>query len=256
MFKRVVVVTGASKGIGIAVVRSLLEEHGANVVAISRSRTPELNELAGKHGTSLFISECDVTDEEGQKSAFSEAIGRFGRIDGLVLNAGTLDPLGRITNSEIGLDAWERHFDVNFFSLVSALKVAIPALRDTEGRVIFISSGAATGSTPGWAAYNAGKAAMNSLARTLAKEESNVVSLAFAPGKVNTGMQEALRAKGAGYMDEVDHKIFRDAFEQGTLVDPNDVGYVIANLSLNAHNTLSGLFVRFNDENCKDFGRK
>ncbi|KIJ20235.1 hypothetical protein PAXINDRAFT_67052 [Paxillus involutus ATCC 200175] len=259
MSKPLVLVTGASKGIGFAVTKSLLEEHNANVVALSRSITPELNILIEAHPSSLLAIPCDVTDEDAQARAFRQANNKFGPLlDGLVLNAGTLDPLARISNSTITLDAWKHHFDVNFFSLVSALQVALPALRSNPntGRVIFISSGAATGGTAGWAAYNAGKAAMNSLARTLAKEEPTIVSLAFAPGKVDTGMQEALRSTGAAHMDESDHNIFTDAHREGTLVKPSDVAYVIANLSLRAPLSLSGSFVRYNDEHCKEFARK
>ncbi|KAF9247287.1 hypothetical protein BU15DRAFT_39073 [Melanogaster broomeanus] len=259
MSKPVVLVTGASKGIGFAVTKSLLEEHNANVVALSRSITPELNLLIESHRSSLFAISCDITDEVAQARAFSDAKDKFGPVlDGLVLNAGTLDPLARISNTTIALDAWKRHFDVNFFSLVSALQAALPALRSSPstGRVIFISSGAATGNIPGWAAYNAGKAAMNSLARTLAKEEPTIVSLAFAPGKVDTAMQETLRSTGDAHMDDSDHKIFIDAHREGTLVNPFDVGYVIANLSLRAPLDLSGSFVRYNDEHCKEFGRK
>ena len=115
-----------------------------------------------RHGTP-----CS-TDESAQAQAFSQAKDTFGPVlDGLILNAGTLQPLARIGEPSVPLDAWKNHFDVNFFSLVSALKVALPALRTSPntGRVIFISSGAATGQTPGWAPYNAAKAAMNSLAR-------------------------------------------------------------------------------------------
>jgi NAD(P)-dependent dehydrogenase (short-subunit alcohol dehydrogenase family) len=117
------------------------------------------------------------TDEDAQARAFRQANNKFGPLlDGLVLNAGTLDPLARISNSTITLDAWKHHFDVNFFSLVSALQVALPALRSNPntGRVIFISSGAATGGTAGWAAYNAGKAAMNSLARCFRSQDDQV----------------------------------------------------------------------------------
>jgi NAD(P)-dependent dehydrogenase (short-subunit alcohol dehydrogenase family) len=87
-------------------------------------------------------------------------------IDGLILNAGVLDPMCRI-GSDTSLDEWRAHFDINFFSLVSALKAALPALRasDLGGRVVFVSSGAAVGGVAGWGAYNAGKAAMNSLCR-------------------------------------------------------------------------------------------
>ena len=77
--------------------------------------------------------------------------------------------MGKVGDPEIGLDAWKHHFGVNFFSLVSALKVTLPALRKSElgGRVVFVSSGAAVGGLSGWGAYNASKAAMNSLARSV-----------------------------------------------------------------------------------------
>jgi len=90
----------------------------------------------------------------------------FHHIDGLVLNAGTLDPLCNIGDST-PLSAWRSHFEVNFFSLVTALKAALPSLRESEfgGRVVFVSSGAAVKGHPGWSPYNASKAAMNSLAR-------------------------------------------------------------------------------------------
>lgn len=65
------------------------------------------------------------------------------------------------------LSAWKNHFDVNFFSLVTALKATLSALRQSElgGRVVFVSSGAALRGTAAWAPYSAGKAAMNSLCR-------------------------------------------------------------------------------------------
>lgn len=149
------------------------------------------------------------TDESALTRALSQATDTFGPVlDGLILNAGTFEPSTRIGDPSVPLDEWKHHFDVNFFSLVSALKIALPALRTSPntGRVIFISSGAATGNMPGWAPYNAGKAAMNSLARylisqpgrpsfdrpldrTLAKEELALVSLAIAPGKVDTAVR-------------------------------------------------------------------
>ncbi|KAH7914189.1 hypothetical protein BJ138DRAFT_1133540 [Hygrophoropsis aurantiaca] len=256
MAKPVVVITGASKGIGLAVARSLLEEHNAIVVALSRTRTSDLDKLLQANTTSLLTIQCDVTDEEALTKAISLAEKTYQHIDGLILNAGTLDPLGRIDNGDISLDRWKQHFDVNFFSLVTALRVSLPALRKSNpGRVIFISSGAATGNIPGWGAYNASKAAMNSLSRTLAAEERGIVSLALAPGKVDTDMQGILRDSGAAHMAEADHQIFVDAYEQGTLVNPYDVGYVIAGLSLGAPLSLSGKFVRWDTDECKDFRR-
>ena len=88
-------------------------------------------------------------------------------IDGLVLNAGVLEPICRIGSTETTLDQWKHHFDVNFFSLVPAIQAALPALRRSPrgGRIVFVSSGAAIKGSPGWGPYNASKAAMNSLCR-------------------------------------------------------------------------------------------
>jgi NAD(P)-dependent dehydrogenase (short-subunit alcohol dehydrogenase family) len=104
-------------------------------------------------------------DESALQSAIARGENHFGQLDGLILNAATLDPLGRIDNPDISLDSWKHHFDVNLFSLVPAIRTSLPALRESKGRIIFISSGAATGNIPGWAPYNASKAAMNSLSR-------------------------------------------------------------------------------------------
>jgi NAD(P)-dependent dehydrogenase (short-subunit alcohol dehydrogenase family) len=92
---------------------------------------------------------------------------KYGRLDALILNAATLHPLTRITSTDTPLDAWRTHFEVNVYSLVTALKAAVPSLRESPigGKVIFISSGAAVGGVAGWGPYNASKAAMNSLNR-------------------------------------------------------------------------------------------
>jgi NAD(P)-dependent dehydrogenase (short-subunit alcohol dehydrogenase family) len=107
------------------------------------------------------------TDELAFTSAIQSVPAKYGRLDALVLNAGTLEPMTRITSVDTPLDAWRVHFDVNVFSLVTAIKAAAPALRESPngGKVIFVSSGAAVGGTAGWGPYNASKAAMNSLNR-------------------------------------------------------------------------------------------
>ncbi|EIW82138.1 short-chain dehydrogenase [Coniophora puteana RWD-64-598 SS2] len=258
MSKPVVLVTGASKGIGLAVTRSLLEEHNAAVVAVSRSETDQLVSLSKQHPQALSIISCDVSNEAAFRHAIEQAHGIHQRIDGLVLNAGALEPLGRIGDLDNTLDSWRAHFEVNFFSLVTALQAALPHLRKSEqgGKIIFISSGAATGSTAGWGPYNASKAALNSLSRTLAQEEPGIVSLALAPGKVDTDMQLHLRQQGAPHMTEKDHKVFLDAHKDGVLVNSFDVGYVIAGLALRAPSSLSGKAVRWDDADCQGFRRE
>lgn len=76
--------------------------------------------------------------------------------------------------------------DVNFFSLLHTIQAALPALRESKGKVIFVSSGASMRGVHAWGPYSASKAAVNSLCRTLAVEEKDVVSVAVRPGTVDT----------------------------------------------------------------------
>ncbi|TFK75839.1 NAD(P)-binding protein [Pluteus cervinus] len=245
----VVVVTGASRGIGLAVTKHLLEAYKAKVVTVSRTRSPELQALSSD---SLLSIDCDVTDAAALTKAISLGVEKFHHLDGLVLNAGTLDPLGTIGNTT-PVDEWKHHFDVNFFSLVTALKAALPDLRKSEfgGKVVFVSSGAAVKGVAGWGPYNASKAAMNSLARTLATEEPNIISVALRPGMVDTEMQNQLRQRGAEHMAEDVYKSFVATHSDGKLVNPNDSGRAIAALSTKAPKSLSGEFITWDSEQCK-----
>lgn len=110
-----------------------------------------------------------VIGSSANEATLTDAILTFikahNQLDGLVLNAGVLEPLGSIADDSVPLALWKSHFDVNFFSLIPALRASLPALRPAKGKVIFISSGASVGGTAGWGPYNASKAALNSLCR-------------------------------------------------------------------------------------------
>ena len=114
---------------------------------------------------SLLTIRGSSANEAALTDALSSFIKTHNRLDGLVLNAGVLEPLGPIADDTISLAAWKSHFDVNFFSLIPALRTSLPALRSVQGKVVFVSSGAAVGGLAGWAPYNASKAALNSLCR-------------------------------------------------------------------------------------------
>ncbi|KAF6762294.1 short-chain dehydrogenase [Ephemerocybe angulata] len=241
MTKPVVVVTGASRGIGLAVTRFLLSsEFNAVVVAISRSCSPELFELGLSH------KDLDISLLRCHHS-----------IDALILNAGVLEPVGKIA-SGIPLASWKSHFDVNFFSLVTALQASLPALRKSSfgGRVVFISSGAAVKGTAAWGPYNASKAAMNSLCRTVAEEEPDVISVALRPGMVDTNMQADIRAIGGNLLNPSDYAKFVQAHADNKLVKPEDCGHVIAALALQAPKSLSGQFVSWDGEECKPYRKE
>lgn len=87
----------------------------------------------------------------------------FGRLDALILNAGTLSPLGTTASFAGKLDEYKSLFDVNYFGLVSMITHALPYLKEREskedadsisGRIVLVSSGAATGGVAGWGPYS------------------------------------------------------------------------------------------------------
>ncbi|KAF9818305.1 hypothetical protein IEO21_02820 [Rhodonia placenta] len=250
----VVLITGASKGLGLAATKILLAEFHANVIALSRTETPELADLRNAHQNALIVVKGDVTDETVVSEAVTTALKAFQHIDSLILNAGILDPLGRVDAPDIPLAAWKSHFDVNFFSLITALRATLLSLRgsDLGGRVVFVSSGSATKGTPSMGPYNASKAAMNSLCRTLAEEEPSVTCVAMRPGTVDTQMQTQLRA-GANTLEDKVHKMFIGLHEDKKLIKPEQSGYVIAALAVKAPSSMSGKFVSYDAEECKDF---
>ncbi|KAG8903065.1 hypothetical protein FRB99_003771, partial [Tulasnella sp. 403] len=232
-------------GIGLEVTRILLGKLSTKVVAFSRSSTPELGDLKIQHGDSLTIFQGDVTSSDAIASAITTTLATYGQLDGVVLNAGTLDPLGRIVSTPI--QAWKTAFDINFFSLVEMLQASVPHLRTTNGRVVYVSSGAAVSATAAWGPYNAAKAAGNSLVRTLANEEPDITIVALRPGAVDTEMQANLRAKGKAHMKPEEMERFVTMHEGGKLVKPQDCGHVIAALAVSATKDLSGKFVSWDE---------
>jgi len=78
------------------------------------------------------------------------AILTFGRIDGVVVNHGVLSPMTRLENSSI--EEWKKLYDANFFSALALTKETIPHLRTSTGRIVFVSSGAATSAYTSWGA--------------------------------------------------------------------------------------------------------
>ncbi len=124
-------------------------------------------------------------------------------------------------------------------------KAAIPLLRQTGGRIVVVSSGAANGSYVSWGAYGSSKAAVNHLVGTLAVEEPTISSVAVSPGRTDTAMQAELRELGGGVMSPEVHQGFVQAFEQGLLHKPELPARVIAQLSVAATTELSGKYIAF-----------
>lgn len=124
-------------------------------------------------------------------------------------------------------------------------KAALPALRQSKGKIIFTSSGAAVGKYRGWGIYAATKAAMNNFAQTLGSEEPDVTSVSVRPGMVDTEMQRELREVHGATLDAEMHSKFTGAHSNGKLVKPEQPGHVMAKLVLDAPKELTGLFLSY-----------
>ena len=133
----------------------------------------------------------DITQKDVASDTIQEILTKHGRLDSLVLNAGTLDPVTSIEDASV--DAWRQAFEVNLFANIPLIREAIPHLRHSKGTIILISSGAAVSAYQGWSAYSATKAAVNSLAMSLGLEEPKITTLAVRPGVVDTEMQRSIR---------------------------------------------------------------
>lgn len=136
------------------------------------------------------------------------------------------------------------------------IEAAIPSLRETKGRIILTSSGAALYSNATWGAYCASKAALKSLGGTIGKEEKDIVTMSVAPGVVDTDMQIELRDKHMHKMDTADADKFRSLRSEGKMLKPEQPGNVMARLILYAPTELSGQMFRWDGEEAAAFQDK
>lgn len=235
---RVAVVTGASKGVGFAVTRTLLEE-GARVVATSRTRTPELDALDGE----LLHVPADLMDPDAPAEIIARAAEAYGGLDILVNNAGGRTPGVTFPRASF-LDAsdadWRAVFELNLFSAVRAARAAIPLLRERGGgAIVNMSSGNARQPSPMNVDYGAAKAGMHNLTKALSEEFApqgirvNTVS----PGPVLTpwwtddgGAADIIAAQAGTDRESVLTTVAPQAMNlsTGRMADPQEIADVVA----------------------------
>ncbi|KAF1352411.1 short-chain dehydrogenase [Delphinella strobiligena] len=246
---KVIVVTGASRGIGLAISHHLLSNQH-KILAIARSQGP-LEKLRQEYPSQVEILVGDLSDFSLGSKAAEAVKTKFGRLDGLIVNHGVLEPVKKISDVEV--EDWRRLFDINVFSAVGIIKACLPQLRASQGRIVLCSSGAATGNYATWGAYGASKAALNHLAATLAVEEKEVTTVSIRPGVVDTDMQVSIRNTHSGNMDDKDAAKFKELKETGGLLRPDQPGNVMAKLAVDAPKDLSGKFLSWDDAKLSAF---
>ena len=207
--RRVALVSGANRGIGLEVVRQLGK---LGMIAVLGSRDPDKGATAAGRlastGVEAPVVALDVTDAGSIASAVADVVERFGRIDVLVNNAGiALDGSRSPVSSvlEVSPEVVARTLDANTLGPLRLIQAVVPAMRARGyGRIVNVSSGLGQISAMGgsWPGYRMSKAALNALTRIVAAEvgSANIKVNAMSPGWVRTDMggQDAPRSVAQG----------------------------------------------------------
>ena len=186
---QVVLVTGASRGIGAAIAAGLAAQ-GAAVGCLARTETDlkSVVERIRAAGGKAIAVRCDVTDEAEVETATAGIADKFGGLDTVVLNAGG-DPVAATVEESDSRD-WRHTLELNLVGVYLGARAAIPHLRARGGgRIITIGSGLGHRGAPGHSAYAVSKAGLSMLTRVLAQElvENRISVNELVPGPVDTG---------------------------------------------------------------------
>jgi len=242
----VVIVTGASRGVGAFVAR-WLGKVGASVSLIARSAESlegvarDVERLGGR---ALSVS-ADVADENACSRAVDKTVERFTRLDALVNNAGIFQPIASIASADP--EAWRYNIEVNLLGPFYMARSAIPQILKRKGRIINVSSGAANIPVQAGSAYCASKAALVQFTRVLAEEEPSLTSVAVRPGVVDTEMQALIRREGWKGMSPEQMAYYQSLKSEGDLEPPLTPARSIAWLSLHAPHEWSGGGLNYDD---------
>jgi len=190
---KVVVITGASSGLGEATARHLSAE-GATVVLAAR-RTDRIKSLADEindNGGKALAVTTDVTDREQVKELVDAAVKNYGRIDVMLNNAGLMpfSPLERLK-----YDEWDRLIDVNIKGVLNGIAAALPYMKEQKsGHFINVSSVAGHVVVPGGVVYCATKHAVRAISEGLRKEVKpyNLRTTIVSPGAVATELPDSI----------------------------------------------------------------
>lgn len=188
---RIALITGASRGIGAAIARRFAEE-GAHLILTARTvgGLEEVDDAVQATGAKATLVPADLMDMDQIDQIGGAIHQRFGRLDILVGNAGTLGILSPLPH--VSPAVWEETMALNATVNFRLIRSFDPLLRQSEaGRAIFVSSDAVRNATPYWGPYAASKAALEALVLTYAGEiaKTNVCANVVNPGPVRTALR-------------------------------------------------------------------
>lgn len=227
-------ITGASRGLGLALSKELIDENSL-LVCTARSKNEELIELAKKKGCKLAFLEFDLLETSKLEELMDEMISfipEFPSSISLINNAGVIEPIGHTEDNSPA--AIEKSIAINLTAPMILTSAFIQKLKDKHvpKRVVNISSGAGRHAYTGWSSYCAGKAGLdhysNAVALEQKKEPFGVKIVSVAPGIIDTDMQKEIRGSDEREFELVDQ--FIEYKEKGLLSSPEETADKLARL--------------------------
>ena len=233
---KIAVVTGASKGIGAGIARSLAAEGAAVVVNYGTSKDGAdrvVADIKAKGGKAIAV-QGDVARPADVKKIFVETKKAFGRLDILVNNAGVykFSPLEEVTEAE-----FHRHFNINVMGLLLATQEAVKLFGDNGGSVINVGSVVSDLTPPNSAVYTATKGAVDAVTRVLAKE---LGPRKIRVNSINPGVIETEGTHAAGVIGSDVEKRFVAQTPLGRTGEPDDIAPVAVFLASDESRWVTG----------------
>ena len=221
---KIALVTGGSRGIGTAIAKRLAEEGATVALTYSKNKgsAEEVLRQINQEETRAYAYKADVASDKEVNQLIDQIKRDHGKLDILINNAGVWEG-GSLEDVEV--EQFDRVFDVNVRGVIATTKAALEILQD-NGRIINISSVAATFATPGMSIYSASKAALDSLTRIWAQElgARKITVNGVAPGTTATDMYHQALSDEA-----------KAAFNEKTALkrvgEPEDIAAVVAFLA-------------------------
>ena len=212
----VVVVTGASRGIGLALAQKLASDGSRLVLAVRSAQSAAA--LRQEFGDLALVVEADVTTPDAAARVVQAGLDHWGRLDALVNNAGAIEPIGLLSETDPG--AWEESLHTNLLAPYRFVRqlLSLPS-GGSKRRIVNVTSGAASQALEGWSAYCAGKAALAMLTRSIHVEyRSAALAFNFIPGLVDTDMQATIRSSGINRVSQLPRSALRPVGEPAAAV--------------------------------------
>lgn len=246
---KTIIVTGASRGLGEAIVRQLMKQD-CSVVMFARDAV-RLEQLANSLWRAVAIP-GDVTVQADCERLIDETLNRFDKIDGLINCAGIIEPIDTLENGD--LDGWAQVYNVNVLGALRVTQLALPHIFKQTGRIINVSSKAVNELKPGFGAYSTSKAALNHVTQMLAYENEQIVCVAVGPGAIDTDMQKVIERETMS-RDDIVGRFFQRRPPR-TLPSPDEPARAIATLAIYGDFNLQGKFVMWDDDRVQQLVKK